>query len=94
VTGYYTDAIGRRLTATDPLGGEVQWAHDPINGVKQVTDANGATITNAYTPIGKVASVTDPRGGQIAYSYGARALVATRTCGERGRQRDAARRHG
>jgi RHS repeat-associated protein len=79
VTSFFTDSIGRALTATDPLGDRVQRVHDPINGVRQLIDANGAAVTLGYTPIGDLATVANARGGQVTFTYDSIGRPATRT---------------
>ena len=78
VSTIYTDAVGRSIQQTDPLGNISTTAYDPVFGPTQVTDANGTFENFAYNSNGNLFRAFQPKG-TIQFAYNAANLVTGTT---------------
>jgi YD repeat-containing protein len=61
------DAVGNRLTTTDPAG-TTTWAYDALGRVTSEALVGGATLGYTWDPAGNLAAFTDP-SGTVAYTH-------------------------
>lgn len=60
--GYTFDALGNKLSETDPLGNTLTFTYDAMSRMLTSTDADGYTTTYAYDALGNQTSITAPDG--------------------------------
>jgi RHS repeat-associated protein len=79
ITSTYTyDALGRLLSATDPLGNTTSRTYDENGHVLTSTDFAGNTTRFTYTPEGLVQSQIQPDGTTVSFlTYDTRGNVVT-----------------
>jgi RHS repeat-associated protein len=65
------DAVGRLLSATDPLGRDRRWTYGPDGTLQSVISAGGDEIQFAHDLEGRRTSVRRASGGTERYSYDA-----------------------
>lgn len=67
---YTLDAVGNRLTMTDP-DGVTSYTYDALYRLTQVTYPNGETVTYSYDPMGNRLSLVSTVHGTTTYVYDA-----------------------
>ena len=77
------DALGQRVSSTDPLGNSTQYQWDALGRLTQVTDALGGTTKQTWDAQDNLLSVTDAKGNthQFAYDKAGRQIKETRPLG-------------
>jgi len=65
--------------ATDPLGNQTLYSHDPLDRLTQITNAAGGATAFGYDANGNLTSVTDANNNQTGYAYDARNRRVSRT---------------
>ena len=71
-TAFTYDALGHRLTATDPLGRKTAWTYDSRGNMLTVTRPDGIVGTrNTYDAQDNLLTVTDAAGATTTYTYDA-----------------------
>ncbi|MBC7367997.1 MAG: RHS repeat protein [Undibacterium sp.] len=71
-TAFTYDALGHRLTATDPLGRKTTWTYDAHGNVLTMTRPDGIVGTrNTYDVQDNLLTVTDAAGAVTTYTYDA-----------------------
>ena len=70
-TSYGYDAVGNRLTETEPNGNTSTSAYDGINRLTALTNAGGDLTRWTYDGVGNVIALTAPNGNAAATAYDA-----------------------
>jgi RHS repeat-associated protein len=77
-TRYLTDAVGRVITAIDPLGNRTYKSWDNLNRLTQITDALGGLTRFSYDNNGNVLTQTDAKNQTTTFTYNAIGRVASK----------------
>ncbi|WP_238946571.1 RHS repeat-associated core domain-containing protein [Vandammella animalimorsus] len=77
------DALGQRISSTDPLGHTTQYQWDALGRLTQVTDALGGITRQTWDAHDNLLSVTDAKGNthQFQYDKAGRQIKETRPLG-------------
>jgi RHS repeat-associated protein len=78
-TSRFTDAAGRLLAVTTPLGQRTRYEFDVLNRLTKITDPLGGITQFGYDPNGNLLSVTDARNNTTSYAYTSMDRLQTRT---------------
>ncbi|HEX6699608.1 MAG TPA: DUF6531 domain-containing protein [Gaiellaceae bacterium] len=74
-----SDAAGRTLTTTDPLGHVTTRTYDAVGNLTSTADAKNHTTSYTYDATGRLLTATAPDGGTTTFTYDAAGNVRTRT---------------
>ena len=77
------DALGQRISSTDPLGNTTQYQWDALGRLTQVTDALGGITRQTWDAHDNLLSVTDAKGNthQFQHDKAGRQIKETRPLG-------------
>lgn len=78
-TNGFTDAAGRVLSLTNPLGNLTVYEYDPLNLLKKIIDPLNGQTQLGYDQNGNLLTVTDAKNHPTAYTYNAMDRLETRT---------------
>jgi RHS repeat-associated protein len=78
-TTRFSDALGRPISATNPLGQRTRLTYDALNRLTQTTDPRGGTTQFGFDANGNLLSLTDARSNATTYAYDDMDRVTTRT---------------
>ena len=67
ITTRDSDALGRLVKVTDPLGNSTTYVHDALGNLTGTTDASGNVVTLAYDIRGRKTAMSDPDMGRWTY---------------------------
>jgi RHS repeat-associated protein len=70
-TDYTYDAVGNRLSETDPNGNVTRHGYDALDRLALTEDAAGGLVTFEHDAFDRITAITDPRGLTTAYAYNA-----------------------
>ena len=76
--GYFTDASGRTIVSTDPLGNRTLTDYDILGRVKQITDPLNNLIQYSYDNVSNMLTHTDQNGNVTTYTYNVMNLPASK----------------
>ena len=71
ITTRNSDALGRLVKVTDPLGNSTTYVHDALGNLTGTTDASGNAVTLAYDLRGRKTAMSDPDMGRWTYTRNA-----------------------
>ena len=71
ITTRNSDARGRLVKVTDPLGNSTTYVHDALGNLTGTTDASGNATTLAYDLRGRKTAMSDPDMGRWTYTRNA-----------------------
>ena len=71
ITTRDSDALGRLVKVTDPLGNSTTYVHDALGNLTGTTDASGNVVTLAYDIRGRKTAMSDPDMGRWTYTRNA-----------------------
>jgi RHS repeat-associated protein len=74
-----SDAVGRTIRITNPLGQATRYEYNALNRVTAVVDALGNRTSFTYDLNGNLLSVPDARGQKTQYSYDSMDRLSSRT---------------
>lgn len=63
------DVLGRSVSVTDALGGQVRFGHDAFDNLIESVDAGGSVTTLQYNIRGHKTAMSDPNMGTWTYEY-------------------------
>lgn len=68
-TAYTYDAVGRRVSVTDPLGRITRWTYDAAGNVLAEIRPDGLQTSHTYDSRNRRTSTTDPAGNTTRFEY-------------------------
>ena len=79
ITTRLSDALGRLVKVTDPLGNATTYVRDALGNLVKTTDASGNVTTLAYDLRGRKTSMDDPDMGRWSYRHDALGKLVSQT---------------